>query len=230
MNELETMRSDPMPRFGLVVDLNRCTGCMTCVLACKEENDTRPGIWWNRILEVESERLDSITYVRYACMHCDDPPCIDACSEGAISKRSDGIVLIDKDKCKASGECAKACPYGLIEMNPDQDYFPEEKGYNQGSNPYYKKHPPGKASKCNFCVHRIDKGRQPACVESCPSKALIFGDLDDPRSTIREKIWQAEPLLAHQNTKPKSFYIIPKDFICILEDRILENPKMGNER
>ncbi len=219
-----------MPRYGIVVDLNRCTGCMTCVLACKEENGTRPGIWWNKILEVESQRLDNIAYVRYACMHCDDPPCIDACSEGAIYKRADGIVLIDKDKCKGSGECAKACPYGVIEMNPDQVYFPEEKGYDQGSNIYYKEHPPGKASKCNLCVHRIDKGREPACVESCPSKALIFGDLDDPRNPIRQRLWQADPLLDQHKTRPKTYYIIPNNFSSILEDSVLERQTMRNER
>ena len=64
-----------MARYGIIVDLNRCTGCMTCVLACKQENLTGPGIWWNKILEIESETLDSAHYVRYACMHCEKPAC-----------------------------------------------------------------------------------------------------------------------------------------------------------
>jgi phenylacetyl-CoA:acceptor oxidoreductase subunit 1 len=95
-----------MARYGIVVDLNRCTGCMTCVVACKQENLTRPGVWWNRVLELENESLDRITYLRYACMHCEDPPCVEACAVRAISKRVDGIVLIDHDRCVGAGDCA----------------------------------------------------------------------------------------------------------------------------
>src|SRR3989339_675486 len=113
-----------MARYGIIVDLNRCTGCMTCVLACKQENLTGPGIWWNKVLEVESETLDSVHYVRYACMHCDKPPCVEACPERAIYKNADGVVLIDQEKCKGHGECIKACPYGVIDKNPSERYFP----------------------------------------------------------------------------------------------------------
>ncbi|MBW2000586.1 MAG: 4Fe-4S binding protein, partial [Deltaproteobacteria bacterium] len=77
-----------MARYGIVVDLNRCTGCMTCVIACKQENLTRPGVWWDRVLELERESLGRIIYFRYACMHCDNPPCAKACPEHAIYKRS----------------------------------------------------------------------------------------------------------------------------------------------
>lgn len=211
-----------MARYGIIVDLNRCTGCMTCVLACKEENDTGPGIWWNRILEIENETLDHITYVRYACMHCDHPPCVDACPEGAIYKRPDGIVLIDQEKCRAHGECAKACPYGVIEVNPEQTYFPIRKG----TAPAYQKHRPGKASKCTLCAHRIDAGQEPACVAGCPSEAMIFGGLDDPASPIREKLWKSEELLPEEHAHPKIFYVIPKNFSKALEERIKRNPKM----
>ena len=112
-----------MTRYGIVVDLNRCVGCMTCVINCKEENLTRPGVWWNQILQVENEATDRITYVRYACMHCDDPPCAKACPNQAIYKRADGIILVDKEKCAGVGECMKACPYDVIIMTPDKDYF-----------------------------------------------------------------------------------------------------------
>ena len=215
-----------MARYGIIVDLNRCTGCMTCVLACKEENGTGPGIWWNRILEIENETLDHITYVRYACMHCDQPPCVDACPEGAISKRPDGIVLIDQEKCKAHRECAKACPYGVIEINPDHDYFPGKKGENKGTAPAHQNHRPGKASKCTLCAHRIDAGKEPACVAGCPSRAMIFGDLDDPASPIREKLWKSEALLPEEHAHPTTFYVIPKNFTKPLEERVKRNPKM----
>jgi Fe-S-cluster-containing dehydrogenase component len=213
-------------RYGIVVDLNRCTGCMTCVLACKEENLTPPKVWWDKVLEIEGPALDYITYVRYACMHCDHPPCAAACPEKAIYKRPDGIVLIDQAKCQGRGECRRACPYGVIDINPEQDYFPLLKLPYQDSGESFRLHPAGKASKCTLCVHRIDKGRTPACVEACPSKAMTFGDLNDPSSPIRAKIWQAEQLLESQKADPKVFYVTPKNLTRVLEERIVNNPRM----
>jgi Fe-S-cluster-containing dehydrogenase component len=215
-----------MARYGILHDLNRCTGCMTCVLACKEENLTRPGVWWDRVLELENESLDRIIYFRYACMHCDNPPCVKACPEHAIYKRPDGIVLIDQEKCQGHGECMKACPYGVIHMNPDQDYFPGEKAAFEGMAEAHRMHLPGKASTCTLCVHRIEQGREPACVEECPSKVMVFGDLDDPNSPIREKLWRSEQLLASKGTQPKVSYIFPQNMSKQIEQRVLENPKM----
>ncbi|MCF8095326.1 MAG: 4Fe-4S dicluster domain-containing protein [Desulfobacteraceae bacterium] len=216
-----------MTRYAIIVDLNRCTGCMTCVLACKEENDTGPGVWWNKILEIESEDLDNINYVRYACMHCDSPPCVDACPEGAISRRPDGIVLIDQEKCKAHGECAGACPYGVIEINPGQGYFSEKKKTIEKTAPDFQRHLPGKASKCTLCVHRIDRGKDPACVAGCPSKALIFGDLDDPNSKIREKLRKAGPLLGQKKANPKVFYIISGSLFYLIENSVKRDLRAG---
>lgn len=215
-----------MARYGIIVDLNRCTGCMTCALACKEENLTRPSIWWNKILEIENPSLDHITYLRHACMHCDNPPCKVACSVNAISQRPDGIVLIDQKVCNSCGSCIKACPYGVIALNPDQDYFkggkaPYEKGVDG-----YRIQIPKKASKCTLCVHRIEQGKEPMCVSGCPSKAMIFGDLDDPASRIRTKLVQSIQLLPSVGTHPKVSYIVPRNILKQAEKRVIENPSM----
>ncbi|MGD9319900.1 MAG: 4Fe-4S dicluster domain-containing protein [Desulfobacteraceae bacterium] len=215
-----------MARYGILLDLNRCTGCMTCVIACKQENLTRPGVWWNRVLELESESLDRIIYFRYACMHCDNPPCVEACPEHAIYKRPDGIVLIAQKKCQGHGECMKACPYGVIDVNPEQDYFPGQNLPFQGIEEAHRMHPPGKASTCTLCVHRIEQGKEPACVAECPSKVMVFGDLDDPGSPIREKLRKSEQLLASQGTHPKVSYIFPKNTSKKVEQRVMENPRM----
>ena len=159
-------------------------------------------------------------------MHCDNPPCVKACPEQAIYKRPDGIVLIDQEKCQGHGECMKACPYGVIHMNPDQDYFPGEKAAFEGMAEAHRMHLPGKASTCTLCVHRIEQGREPACVEECPSKVMVFGDLDDPNSPIREKLWRSEQLLASKGTQPKVSYIFPQNMSKQIEQRVLENPKM----
>ena len=215
-----------MARYGLIVDLNKCTGCMSCVIACKQENLTRPKVFWNKILEIENETFDHISYVRHACMHCDDPACMDACSAGAIYKRPDGIVLIDHKKCIGAGDCIKACPYCVIDMNRDLDYFPGKKlPYEEKAAPY-RMQVPGKASKCTLCVHRIDQGKVPVCVEGCPSEALIFGDLDDSKSLIRKKLWESVQLLALERTNPKVSYIAPKNLSKRVERRVIDNPKM----
>lgn len=215
-----------MARYGLIVDLNKCTGCMSCVLACKQENLTRPTVFWNKILEIENETFDHITYVRYACMHCDDAPCIEACLQHAIYKRPDGIVLIDQKKCVGAGDCVKACPYGVIDINPARDYFPELKLPFEENPDDYRVQTPGKASKCTLCVHRIDQGKVPVCVEECPSEALIFGDLDDPKSPVREKLWESVQLLASEGTDPKVSYIVPRNVSKRVDRRVIENPKM----
>ena len=216
-----------MARYGIVVDLNRCTGCMTCVVACKEENLTRPSIWWDKILEIENPSLDHITYLWHACMHCDNPPCVGACPAKAISKRQDGIVLIDQKICKGSGQCIKACPYGVIAMNPTQDYFQGEKMPYEKAADAYRIQIPKKASKCTLCVHRIDQGKEPICVSGCPSKAKTFGDLDDPASPIRKKLIQSVQLLPSKGAYPKVSYIVPKNILKQAEKRVIENPNMA---
>ncbi|MBN1101895.1 MAG: 4Fe-4S dicluster domain-containing protein [Deltaproteobacteria bacterium] len=198
-----------MARYGIVIDANRCTGCMTCVIACKQENLTRPGVWWNRVLALESEPLHRIIYFRVGCMHCSNPPCLKACPEHAIYMRPEGIILIDQEKCQGHGECIKACPYGMIDINPESVYFPGQVLSPESGAAPHRLQPPGKASMCTMCVHRIDAGREPACVEGCPSKAMVFGDLDDPGSPIHEKRRRSEPLLPYKATDPKTFYLFP---------------------
>ena len=215
-----------MARYGIIVDLNRCTGCMTCVIACKEENLTRPKVWWNRILELENEALDDIIYLRNACMHCDEPPCAEACSTGAFYKRPDGVVLIDQKKCVGAGDCVDACPYGVIDINPREEYFPGEQMPYEKATYAHRSHPPGKSSKCTLCTHRIDQGKEPICVEACPSRAMIFGDLDNPGAPMKEKLNKSEQILASEGAKPKVSYIVPMNLLNQIDQRIKDNPQM----
>jgi len=216
-----------MARYGIVVDLNRCTGCMTCVVACKEENLTRPSVWWDKILEVESPSLDHITYLWHACMHCDNPPCVPVCPVKAVSKRQDGIVLIDQKVCTGCGDCVKACPYGVVTINPTQNYFQGEKMPYEKEVAANRVQIPKKASKCTLCVHRVEQGIEPVCVSGCPSKAKTFGDLDDPASPIRKKLVQSVQLLPSKRTYPKVSYIVPRNILKQAEKRVVENPDMA---
>jgi len=112
------------------------------------------------------------------CQHCEHPPCVDVCPTGASMKRADGIVLVDKHICIGCRYCMMACPYKARS-------FIHESMHDQ------KSHAPrgkGTVESCTMCVHRVDRGDQPACVESCDKGAMMFGDLNDPNSEISKKL------------------------------------------
>ncbi|MFQ5873967.1 MAG: 4Fe-4S dicluster domain-containing protein [Dehalococcoidia bacterium] len=203
-----------MTRWGMVVDLKRCIGCWACVVACKSENGTPQGIFWAKVLERTEGKFPDVrrSFLPIRCNHCLKPPCLEACPTGATHTRDkDNLVLIDQDKCIGCEACVIACPYDARSL------YEGTKGYfGDGLTPYeevaYKKHQVGTVLKCNFCVHRIDKGLEPACVEGCPTRALTFGDLDDPESEVSQlrrnnNSFQLRPDLG---TDPSTFFL-PSD-------------------
>jgi anaerobic dimethyl sulfoxide reductase subunit B (iron-sulfur subunit) len=165
-----------MAQLGWMIDLSRCIGCHACAVACKAENNTSPqtaplpmrsgrpvGVNWRRVIQREngSYPTPSRTFVTMACNHCSEPACRKACPVDAISKRaSDGIVLIDQSLCIGCRDCLWACPYGAPQLNGET----------------------GKFEKCTLCVHRIDAGLQPACVTTCPGRALTLETFDPAHS------------------------------------------------
>ena len=130
------------------------------------------------------------------------------------------------ERCEGTGDCVSACPYGAIDINPAADYFPDQKLPFEEETEPYRQHPPGKAGTCTLCVHRIDAGQEPLCVAGCPSKAMIFGDLDDPNSLIHKKLSKSVPLLSSEGTQPKVRYIFSDNLLKAIETRIRKNPKM----
>ena len=114
-----------------------------------------------------------------------------------------------------------------IDINPDADYFADQKlPFEKGKEPH-RQHPPGKAGTCTLCVHRIEAGQAPICVSGCPSRAMIFGDRDDPNSLIHKKHGKSVPLLAAEGTHPKVGYICSDNLLKEIEARIRKNPKMA---
>ena len=185
------------PRYGMVVDLNRCVGCQTCTIACKHHNDTPPGVQWRRVLDVEQgeypnvERLFLVT----GCQHCAEPPCVPVCPTGATRQRADGLVTMDYDTCIGCGYCAVACPYQARTIAHEREWYfgapslQEERVFHEER--------VGVASKCTFCVDKIDEAAEtpgivpgldleatPACAASCIAQALHFGDFADPESNV----------------------------------------------
>ncbi|MGW8192675.1 MAG: 4Fe-4S dicluster domain-containing protein [Desulforhopalus sp.] len=165
-----------MSRYSILIDVNKCNGCYNCFLSCRDEhygNDYLPiaaaqplnGQFWMQVVERERGEYPKpkIAYIPKPCMHCESAPCIDAAKDGAVYRRDDGIVIIDPEKAKGQEAIVYACPYRVIFWNAEQQ-IPQ---------------------KCTMCAHRLDEGeKMPRCVESCPTEALVFGDLDDPNSEI----------------------------------------------
>ena len=206
-----------MARLGMVIDLKRCIGCHACTIACKAENATPPGVFWSRVLEREEGKYPTARRVFFPvlCNHCADPPCQKVCPTGATSKRADGIVLVDYNKCIGCRACMTACPYQA------RFFLKEIKGYYAGvgttpkdyMTPYekvgYAKFRKGTVTKCTFCEHRLAQGLEPACVQTCITKARIFGDLDNPQSEPRLAMRDrhAFQLRAEVGTDPSVYYI-----------------------
>lgn len=183
-------------RLGMVIDTQRCIGCHTCAVACKSENNLPDGVWWNRVITVGGDQMDTpsgefpnvmMDFMTLACQHCENPACVPVCPTGATFKREeDGIVLIDYDKCIGCGACIQACPYeGVRTRNAEAISYAT--GFQVGDFDVQQQQPQT-VSKCTFCVQRVDRGELPACIEVCPTRARFFGDLNDPESDASQAI------------------------------------------
>lgn len=206
-----------MARYGMVINIDKCNGCYSCLLACKDEfegNDHFPfsaaqpsdGKSWMQVSERERGTCPKVKvdYVPLPCLHCKEAPCVEASPKGEVYRRPDGIVLIDPEKSKGKKGILSTCPHRVIHWN-------EEKNIPQ---------------KCTFCVHLLEQGwKEPRCVEACPSGALLFGDLEDSESEIARFLKSAsiEELHPEYGLRPNVVYIdLPKRFIAgevVLVDR-----------
>jgi anaerobic dimethyl sulfoxide reductase subunit B (iron-sulfur subunit) len=159
-------------QLAFYFDASACIGCKACQVACQDKNDLRAGRKWRRVFTYgggswvsrDSVMVPSGVYSYYvstACMHCERPLCAEACPAAAITKRDDGLVLIDADQCIGCRYCEWACPYGAPQ-------FDEAAGV---------------MTKCNFCQDLLAAGAEPACVASCPMRALAVGELSELRAS-----------------------------------------------
>ena len=145
---------------AFVVDLARCTGCHACSIACKDRAGLPDELDWLRVDEREEGVCPEVrvSFRVVHCFHCAEPPCAQACPEGAIAKDDAGYVVLDPAKCTGCGQCIGACPFAAIVRLPD-----------------------GTATKCDGCPDEAARGWEPTCVRACPMRALAYEPPDPPR-------------------------------------------------
>ncbi|MDH3402687.1 MAG: 4Fe-4S dicluster domain-containing protein [Acidobacteriota bacterium] len=227
-----------MSRWGMAIDLDRCTGCGSCMAACHQENNlTAVGpseaaldrvFHWLRVLpEVSEAHAEvTVTYTPQLCVQCDKPPCVRVCPVHATYLSDEGIVAQIYARCIGCRYCMAACPYNAKVFNW---YEPQWPGQLQAkANPDVSLRYKGVVEKCTFCHHRVLKAREDAalagrglrdgdvstaCEDSCPAKAIVFGDLDDPASRVSRLARSPRASRHHEDlgTEPKVYHLARKE-------------------
>ena len=175
-------------RLAMVIDTRKCVGCSDCTLACQMENQVPIGYARSWVAEsVTGKYPESRLELRSErCNHCTNSPCVRCCPTDASYQLENGIVLVDKEKCIGCGACVVSCPYDARFMHPD-----------------------GYADKCTFCNHLVEEGKNPACVDVCPTHCMYFGDIEDPESEIARIVQSRDSknLIPEAGTSPQIYYL-----------------------
>ncbi len=182
-------------QLGLIFDLKRCIGCESCVIACKLEHNHPVGVNWMRVDTLEMDGgaggggagAPKMSFRPATCMHCRAAPCLDDCAYNAITRRKDGIVVLNTRQCTGCQTCMTSCPYNVIQFDQERQL----------------------ASKCDLCNERIDRGEEPFCARECPTQAIHFGDVSEPEGKAGSLVSRrgGYALNPEKGTKPSNRYL-----------------------
>lgn len=184
-------------KYAFVIDTSRCVGCRSCMIGCRMENLVADGNFRIRVLNSDDAYIfdkpegtyPNLTesWLPVPCQHCTNAPCVEVCPTGASYVDDRGIVLINKEACIGCDSCITACPYGA-------------RAHDNRTNT---------ADGCNMCVHLLDQGKKPFCVNLCSGRALFVGDINDPNSEVSQLMAEGEPyfLMPEKGTEPAAYYL-----------------------
>ncbi len=184
-------------KLAMVIDSKVCIDCRACKVACKVENKVPEGHWRNWIKQqmpspeavIDQPQNARLDFQPGNCMHCDEATCIQACPTGATYRNpADNTIQVNKKLCIGCGSCIPACPYGARYRHPEQKVV----------------------DKCDFCAARRLRGEAPACVVTCPTKARVFGDINDPASDVARLLKEKETVRVvgnYTDTRPNLYYV-----------------------
>ncbi|MCD6215266.1 MAG: 4Fe-4S dicluster domain-containing protein [Candidatus Desulfofervidus sp.] len=252
-------QSSHAEKYVMVIDIDKCTGCGACAIACSQENnipvrtdetDKYLSLNWLVIYRITNGKpfpKTKVAYIPRPCMHCDHPICVHVCPASATDKDAKGVVSQIYPRCFGCRYCMAACPYHARVFNWWDPKYPE--GTERGFNPDVSTRMRGVVEKCNFCNHRYQRARDkaitegrvilkegeyvPACVEACPTKAMYFGNIKDPESKVAKLIKSpyAFRLLEKYGTHPSVYYLSKHEWVKRQTDWYLEtqNKKQSHE-
>lgn len=226
----------PTPKWGMVIDLDRCTGCQSCVVACQAENNVpinteesylqRRAIEWIRVERYWEGEFPNIKarYIPVPCMHCSDAPCEPVCPVYATYHTNEGINMQIYNRCIGTRYCSVNCHWHVRFFNFWQPKWPAS--LENQLNPDVTVRTRGVMEKCTFCIQRVNHAEQnarldnnravrdgevnTACAQACPTRAIVFGNMNDPQSAVSKAIANTDrgyQVLADLGTNPSVLYL-----------------------
>jgi Fe-S-cluster-containing dehydrogenase component/formate-dependent nitrite reductase membrane component NrfD len=199
-------------KYGFIIDNRKCIGCHACTTACKSEHDVAIGVNRTYVKQVEKGEFPNTRRIFSVmrCNHCTDAPCVEICPVEALYTREDGIVDFDNNRCIGCKSCMQACPYDALYIDPNTQT----------------------AAKCNYCAHRVDVGREPACVSVCPEHAIIAGDMHNPTTEISQLLARQAMKVRkpEKGTNPNLFYIDGDDSSLVAEATDKSGPSLWSSQ
>lgn len=217
----------PNRRFVMVIDLANCKNLRKCHDACEHAHHLPQNMEWLKVIKLQDHEKGTPYWQPTPCFHCDAPPCVKVCPVDATYKRSDGLVLVDADRCVGCRFCMVACPYSARSFQWDEPEIPAERVHQEHSHETSMPLQRGTVSKCDFCPDMVRQGELPHCVTACPNGVFYFGDENEDSVSNGSQTVRLSELLRDRagyryledlGTKPRVYYLPPVNRAFPFED------------